>query len=737
MDRRNSLLNVMISVTGKIFVLLLSLITTRYLILNVGNDANGLNSLFKSIIGVLSIAELGVGTAISYCMYEPIVNNDKKKVAALYGLFKKVYLIISIIILIVGTLILPLLPYITKDNSLDVNIYVCFIIYLLSVVLTYYYSAKTSLINAFKKNYITSLYNSIGLIIEAFLQLLILYYTKSFYLFLLCRVIASIIQGVLTEIYTRKKFAEIIHIKEKIDLATKTDVLKNVKAMFMHKIGAVLVNSADSIIISAFIGVAVLGRYSNYVLIMTSMTTVLCLFFSPLTSSIGHMCVKADTDYKQKYLFFFLGLNFILGLVFFNGYYVIISDLIQVVFSDGSVDLRLSNEITFVITINYFIQYLRQSCLTFRDATGTFYRDRYKPILEGVVNIVLSVLLVVFLPDDLKVVGVIISTIITNLLICHIIEPFVLFKYVFKNRPTKYYMYIYTMIAVFICSMFLQNQICVFRDSNIYIQILINGLLSVGISSIIVLLFVIIEPNIRNSIIHFLIDKDKKNIVKKVYISATKHLNSFLCQKHKKKIKSTNFCIISNNCWGGKVYQYFGVEYKSPTIGLFIPPCDFIKFCQNIKYYLTCDLKQINYLDSHNIDLIERKIKDNIFHGKEPIIGVLDDIEIIFLHYESFDIAKEKWNRRISRLDNNTVFIYKLNDNNGLVEEDVVKWNNINLDNKIFLTRKYNLFELSKGEKHFLDHKLSDEDGVDDTTFIYDDIKLIDLINKFITRDTK
>ena len=124
MDKQRSIKNISVSIAFRILILIGNILVRRYLIRYIGNDVNGLNALFLSIIGFLSVAELGIGTAITFCMYKPIVEGNNDKVSALYCLFKKIYLIIGAIIAVSGCAILPLLPYFAKNyQAIDVNLY--------------------------------------------------------------------------------------------------------------------------------------------------------------------------------------------------------------------------------------------------------------------------------------------------------------------------------------------------------------------------------------------------------------------------------------------------------------------------------------------------------------------------------------------------------------------------------------------------------------------------------------
>ena len=319
MDKKRSILNVSVSIAFKVVILIAGILVRRLVIRQLGNNTNGLNSLYISILDFLAVAELGIGTAIAFCMYKPIVDGDNTKVSALYGLFNKMYWIIGSIIAISGLALMPALPYLAKDYDVNVNLYITFAVALLSVVLTYVYSAKTSLINAYKNNYITTTISSCATLIQYALQIIVIILTKSFMWYLGCRVIATLLQWALTELIARRKHKNIIANKQKIDDVTKKEVTKNIKAMFMHKVGVVIVSTADNIIISAFIGVSVLGKYSNYTSIIIAMVSVISLCFSPLTAILGQMCVEESDSRIHKYFNLFHTFNFILGLVFFLG----------------------------------------------------------------------------------------------------------------------------------------------------------------------------------------------------------------------------------------------------------------------------------------------------------------------------------------------------------------------------------------------------------------------------------
>ena len=475
MDKRKSLLNVSVSIGFKLITMMMVIVVKRFLIQTCGNEVNGLNALYLSIIGFLSVAELGVGGAITFCMYKPIVEGDNDTVSALYHLFRRLYCIIGGSIFTVGLILTPFIKVFAKDyQQLDVNLYFTFFLMLISVETTYLFSAKTSLINAYKNNYITTAISSAGIIIQYILQIIVLLITKSFACYLICRSIAVLIQWIATEIITKRNYSAIVSNKAKLNADTKREVGKNIKAMFMHKIGSVLVNTVDSVIISMFVGVVALGEYSNYSTILASLTGVLKLVFTSLTSVLGHFYVRANKETVLRYSEAFHLFNYALGTVFYLGYYAVIDNLIGILFS---VDLIVSKSISFVITLNGFVHFLRQSTLAFREATGTFYNDRWKPLFEGCANIVLSILFVQWM----GVPGVIVATIFTNLLICHVVEPYVLYKNAFMTSPKKFYMKNYSMIGLFVIALALLHY-CMRTLESQWTEFWVNGLISLGIS---------------------------------------------------------------------------------------------------------------------------------------------------------------------------------------------------------------------------------------------------------------
>lgn len=474
-DKKKSLLNISVAIFFKILLLIFSFWVRRLLIQYLGNEYNGINSLFTSIIGILSIAELGVGSAITFCMYRPIVEKNDAKIAALYNLFRKLYSIIGIIILVAGLVVSIFLPYLAKDYTISSGeLYRYFYLFLLSSVLTYFFGAKTSLICAHKNNYISTTIASLVCIFQQIIQILGLIYFRSFYIYLIAKSIDAVVQYIFLTIYCERYYKKYIHTKNVLQEQEKKDVKKNIAALFLHQITAMIFSSVDNLVISAMFGVIILGKYANYYLILSSMNEVIKLIFTSLTSIIGQLIVKKEKREINRIYSMFNNLNIIVGFVFYLGYYAIINELITFCFGD---DLLLDTTLVILLTCTYFIQYLRQACANFKDSAGLFYKDRYIAVITAFSNVVLSIIFAYLF----GIYGVLLATLLIIVLIYHPVDSYILHKYLFERKPYWDLMHKLVAIIVFVGAVFLMHYVHI-KNDKLIIEIIENGFVSVGIS---------------------------------------------------------------------------------------------------------------------------------------------------------------------------------------------------------------------------------------------------------------
>ena len=292
----NVLRNAWVGILFHTLTLVLGFVSRTVFIHILSSEYLGLNSLFTNILTILSFAELGIGNAIDFSMYKPIADNNQDKLKKLVNFYKKTYTTIGLIILIVGILLIPFLNMIITDApNLKESIYVIYLFFLADTAISYFFSYKTSIISADQKNYIIIVYTHIFKVIQVIVQLVILYFTKNYLLYLGIQVATTF----LTNFYLAKKAEKMYPFvkklgKETITLKEKKGIFTNVKALFIYKFGSVILNGTDSIIISKMLGLVTLGLYSNYQLLLNAIIQLLNQLFNSFTSSIGNLIAKGE-----------------------------------------------------------------------------------------------------------------------------------------------------------------------------------------------------------------------------------------------------------------------------------------------------------------------------------------------------------------------------------------------------------------------------------------------------------
>ena len=412
-----------------------SFINRSVLIYVLSESYLGLNSLFSNILSVLSVAELGFGTVLVYNMYRPIAEKNEEKVAALLRAYKYIYMLVGIIVAVVGLILLPFLPYLIKDDTsgLGVNIYILFSIYLLNTVIGYFFSYKRSLIFAHQRNDIENKSKIVYLSTLNILQIIVLFATKNYTLYVGVMPIATavdclIIYRVSSKLYKYPKGG-------KLDPDTKKDIKKNVLAMLCHKIGGIIVFGTDSILISAFLGLALLGKYSNYMMIISALTSLVSIFMTAMQASIGDSVAQRSPAENYE---LFKRINFIIAWL--NGLFTIcciclFQHFMTVWSSMVGKDQSLDFLCMFLLSVSFFITTSRKVINVYKDVVGLFIQDAYKPIVESVLNIVLSIVLCRYI----GLAGIILGTILSSVTFVIWIEAYVLCKNYFKLNFKRYF----------------------------------------------------------------------------------------------------------------------------------------------------------------------------------------------------------------------------------------------------------------------------------------------------------
>lgn len=481
--KNDEIKNVLGSFISSFFSIVVGLIAQKLFLKILGTEYLGLNGLFDNVLSMLCIVELGVGTAIIYNLYKPIVEKNIEQIKSLMYFYRKAYNIITVIIFTLGIIVLPFIKYIVGEVTVDVNINLVYFLFLLNVVASYILSYKRSILYASKKNYIVNLIHILYLIVANMLQLSVLYMTKNYYVYLIVRVLMTLMENVIISIAVNKRFAYLkLDDAKPLDKDTENDIFKKVKALFFHKIGGFVVLGTDNIIISKFLGLIVVGLYSNYCLIINSVVRLFSQIIVSLTPSVGHLIVQND---KERNYNSFKKIRF---MTFWIDTFVSISVLVimqSFICIWLGKEYLLDNIVLFILVFNCFQSLFKNSFAVFKDAAGIYYEDRFVPLIEAGVNIVVSVILckLIGLP------GVFIGTIASSIVHWVYSFPVIVFKKLF-DKPYRLYikdtvLYFILFILIAIVTYFVSFSINI---SNMWIMFFINVLICITIPNILLLL---------------------------------------------------------------------------------------------------------------------------------------------------------------------------------------------------------------------------------------------------------
>jgi len=421
----------------QVLSLLLGFISRKVLIDTLGNEYLSLNGLFSEILTILSLAELGFGSAIVFSLYKPIAFNDGEKIKSLLHLYKKTYRIIALIIFAFGIAILPFIKIIIKrEPDISENIHFIFLLFLLNSVFSYFFAYRRSILIAHQKNYLISRVNLVTNITLTIVQISILVLFKNFILYFIATIIANVGSNYYISRLSGKLFPVI---KEKdikpLDEDIKDDIKINIKSLVLYKIGALLNTGFDNIIISFFVDFTFVGIYSNYLLITKGVNNLLSTIFQSTTASVGNLNALEDSDKREQIyktlLFISFWLYGFVNIAFFN----LLNPLIKLVFGEYYL---FSEDIVFVMIISGFIIGLHHPTMIFRNTMGLYRYGKWRPIIGAFINIALSVLLV----RPFGIIGVFLGTLGSRILVLSWFEPRVIYKYGLHKTP-KYFYYDY------------------------------------------------------------------------------------------------------------------------------------------------------------------------------------------------------------------------------------------------------------------------------------------------------
>lgn len=452
----NATRNIIWGIIEKIAAVILPFITRTVMIKVLGAEYLGLNSLFTSILQVLSISELGIGTAIVFSMYKPIAEDDTELLCGLLNVYRKIYYVIGTIILVCGILLIPFLPrLISGDQPADVNLYVLYGMYLANTVISYYlFAYKQVLFSAYQRNDLISKRTALIAIMSNVLQISLLTLTHNYYAYVVIIPLATIATNILNAILANKLFPG-LKCAGTILQGMKEDIKKRIIGLVSFKVYNVVFTSVDTIVISAFLGLTPLAIYNNYYYVQNALVGFLTIITASITAGVGNKMVtnSVDDNYKD-----------FMNFTFANGWICSWCAVCMFCLYQHFMLCWVGEELVFpfwtmVLMVLYFLlPRITTMTYAYREAAGLWWEDRFRPLVATAVNLIVNICLVKIIGMN----GVIISTLVCTIFINVPWGSIILFKNYFKKSPMSYFMriifYLFVtgvagVFTMFICNM--------------------------------------------------------------------------------------------------------------------------------------------------------------------------------------------------------------------------------------------------------------------------------------------
>lgn len=425
--------NIIVSLLGYFCVVISGFITRTAILKYMGIEMVGIGQLFSNIFMMLSYSSLGLETSIVYSLYAPLQKQDENKVRIIMDFYKKCFRYVAICIGLLTLIFLPIIPYMVKDSESIKDIYLILVLYGLTSASSYFYAYKRSIIIASQDRYLSTLFTDVSAVLKLVLQVLIISIVQDYTLYMLTNVIV-VISNILVACLADRRYP---YLKEKItgglDKEEKKDLVKTTAAMIEQKLGFVVTFAADSILMSAFLGVSVVGRYSNYLIVINGLQAGIIIIFQSVTAGIGDLAISEG---REKLKLSWQTLNFV-------GFYIhAFCAVCLVILFNPFIEMWIGAEYVFplpvllLIVLHFYIEGMRKPVITCKDAVGIQWNDRWKPVAEVTLNILLSLILI---PICGGIEGILWAMSISMLLTSCWIEPFMFYRHGLHEPIGEYF----------------------------------------------------------------------------------------------------------------------------------------------------------------------------------------------------------------------------------------------------------------------------------------------------------
>ena len=444
---KNATRNIAWGLIEKVVNIVLPFIARTVFIYILGSEYLGLNSLFTSILSVLSLTELGIGSALVFSMYKPIAEDDPDTICALLNLYRRVYRYIGLIITGAGLAIAPFIAFFIKDKAYpaDINIYVLYLLYLFNTTISYFlFSYKASLLRAHQRGDVSSKITTVLTLCQQILQIALLAIFRNYYAYVIIQPVFVVIANLISARKVDQMYPQ-YKCRGEISKELKADIKKKIVGLLSYKIYGVIFASVDTIVISKFIGLTQLGIYQNYYYVLNAIVGVVGVFTASITAGIGNS--MATETVEKNY-------NDFRKIVFLNGWIISFCSIALFCLYQPFMKIWVGEKLMFpfsvmvLIVLYFYIPRVTTLSYVYREAAGLWWEDRFRPIVATIVNLILNIILVQYIGMH----GVLLSTLFCSVFINIPWGTRILFANYFHRSEKEYFsdLFKYTFITALV-----------------------------------------------------------------------------------------------------------------------------------------------------------------------------------------------------------------------------------------------------------------------------------------------
>lgn len=418
---------------GQIIIMIISFVSRSIFIRYLGIEYLGVSGLFANVLGVLSLAELGIGSAMTFTLYKPVALDEKEQIKSLMFLYKRIYRFIALFISIIGLALVPFIDRIVTSDSHIELLKVYFVLFLAGTVASYFSAYKRSLLIAYQKQYLSTRFDTIFTVVIHVLNIIVLILFKNYLVYLAVTTSFTIIRNIALNVYINKLYP---YLKEKNVQPLEQSLMKSIKekirALFLHKFSKAVIEQTDYIVISAFVSITAVGLMTNYNMLLLNVKKIFSITISSILGSLGNLVATESDDNKYRaYKIYSLLMFWLYGIVAI-GFFTLADSFISLWIGERYI---IDNFTWLIVILNFFLYGNLAALWEIKLVSGIFVKDKWVDAIAAAVNITVSLILV----QTLGMLGVFLGT-LANTAVVYMLRPRIIYRQAFDRNVAPFFL---------------------------------------------------------------------------------------------------------------------------------------------------------------------------------------------------------------------------------------------------------------------------------------------------------